>query len=74
MTSTTTTHPAERDTFPSSLSLQALTECLVHSSNADLLGHAAHSDDPLTRELALCYEAALAFLHKDNLHFITLAT
>ncbi|OMG51864.1 hypothetical protein BJN45_16730 [Azonexus hydrophilus] len=74
MTSTTTTHPAEHDSFPSSLSLQALTECLVNTSNADLLGHAAHSDDPLTRELAVRYEAALAFLHKDNLHFITPAT
>jgi len=56
-------------TYPASLRRQALAAPLLWLSNAELLRQAEVSPDPLLQELAARYAAALAFLHKDTLHF-----
>jgi len=58
-----------RPPYPATLQRQALADALPYASNAELLGQADASDDPLIQELAARYAAALGFLHKDSLHF-----
>jgi hypothetical protein len=59
-----------RPPYPATLQRQALADTLPCTSNAELLRQADAADDPLIRELAARYAAALGFLHKNTLHLI----